>query len=96
MEGIRVGLVHGNITPARRDEAVRNFREGEVWVLVVTEVLARGMDFRGVKVVVNYGESRVPSSVNEISLRGLRADGAEGKGKSSAWRRAERRESLPG
>jgi ATP-dependent helicase YprA (DUF1998 family) len=57
MEGIRVGLVHGKITPARRDEAVEKFRNGEVWVLVVTEVLARGMDFRGVKVVVNYGKS---------------------------------------
>jgi ATP-dependent RNA helicase DDX52/ROK1 len=57
MEGIRVGLVHGKISSAKRDEAVRNFRDGEVWVLVVTEVLARGMDFRGVKVVVNYGES---------------------------------------
>jgi ATP-dependent RNA helicase DDX52/ROK1 len=57
MEGIRVGLVHGKITPARRDEAVEKFRSGEVWVLVVTEVLARGMDFRGVKVVVNYGKS---------------------------------------
>jgi len=55
MEGIRVGLVHGKITAARRDEAVEKFRSGEVWVLVVTEVLARGMDFRGVKVIVNYG-----------------------------------------
>jgi superfamily II DNA/RNA helicase len=72
MEGIRVGLVHGKITPARRDEAVEKFRSGEVWVLVVTEVLARGMDFRGVKVVVNYGKSRVPSSANAVSLRGWR------------------------
>ena len=48
-------LVHGKITAARRDEAVEKFRSGEVWVLVVTEVLARGMDFRGVKVIVNYG-----------------------------------------
>jgi ATP-dependent RNA helicase DDX52/ROK1 len=62
MEGIRVGLVHGKITPARRDEAVEKFRSGEVWVLVVTEVLARGMDFRGVKVVVNYGESTFSAS----------------------------------
>ena len=59
MEGIRVGLVHGKITAARRDEAVEKFRSGEVWVLVVTEVLARGMDFRGVKVVVNYGQSLI-------------------------------------
>jgi ATP-dependent RNA helicase DDX52/ROK1 len=43
-------------TKAKRDEAIAAFREGRVWVLVVTEVLARGMDFRGVKVVVNYGE----------------------------------------
>ena len=48
--------VHGNKGKRKRDEAIREFREGRVWVLVVTEVLARGMDFRGVKVVVNYGE----------------------------------------
>jgi ATP-dependent RNA helicase DDX52/ROK1 len=57
LEGVRVECVHGNKGKGKRDEAIREFREGKVWVLVVTEVLARGMDFRGVKVVVNYGES---------------------------------------
>ena len=52
----RVGVVHGEKAIAKRDEAIRAFREGRVWVLVVTEVLARGMDFRGVKMVVNYGQ----------------------------------------
>lgn len=56
MEGIRVGLVHGKISSSKRDESIEGFRRGDIWVLVVTEVLARGMDFRGVKVVVNYGE----------------------------------------
>ena len=56
MEGVRCALVHGGRSKLKRDEAVRGFREGNVWVLVVTDVLARGMDFRGVKVVVNYGE----------------------------------------
>jgi ATP-dependent RNA helicase DDX52/ROK1 len=56
LEGLRVDVVHGNRSMARRDEAIAAFREGRVWLLVVTEVLARGMDFRGVKVVVNYGE----------------------------------------
>ena len=49
-------MVHGNRPKGKRDEAIKEFREGRVWCLVVTEVLARGMDFRGVKVVVNYGE----------------------------------------
>lgn len=55
MDDVRVDVVHGNKGKAKRDEAIKAFREGSVWMLVVTEVLARGMDFRGVKVVVNYG-----------------------------------------
>ena len=31
-----------------------NFRAGSVWVLVATDVLGRGMDFKGVRLVVNY------------------------------------------
>ena len=59
LDGIRVDVVHGNRGKAKRDEAITEFRQGRVWMLVVTEVLARGMDFRGVKVVVNYGRSRL-------------------------------------
>lgn len=55
--GVRVGVVHGAKSNKARDEVVQGFREGTVWVLVVTEVMARGMDFGGVKVVLNYGES---------------------------------------
>jgi hypothetical protein len=69
VEGLRVGVVHGGKSNAARDETVAAFREGRVWVLVVTEVMARGMDFGGVKVVVNYGtplqspkQSRTPES----------------------------------
>lgn len=57
LEGMRVDVVHGNRGKQKRDEAIKEFREGKVWCLVVTEVLARGMDFRGVKLVVNYGTS---------------------------------------
>ena len=30
------------------------FRAGKVWVLIATELVARGMDFKGVSLVVNY------------------------------------------
>ncbi|KAJ6858869.1 hypothetical protein NC652_041228 [Populus alba x Populus x berolinensis] len=30
------------------------FRAGKTWVLIATDVLGRGMDFKGVKCVINY------------------------------------------
>ena len=30
------------------------FRTGQVWVLIATELVARGMDFKGVSLVINY------------------------------------------
>jgi ATP-dependent RNA helicase DDX52/ROK1 len=50
-----VGVVHSERSKAAREQAVREFREGKVWMLVVTELMARGLDFKGVEVVVNYG-----------------------------------------
>jgi ATP-dependent RNA helicase DDX52/ROK1 len=50
----RVGVIHADRTPAQRDEAVTAFRRGATMFLVTTDVLARGVDFRGVNVVVNF------------------------------------------
>lgn len=38
----------------QREDAVSNFRSGKTWVLIATDVLARGMDFKGVNCVINY------------------------------------------
>ena len=38
----------------QRELAVDNFRAGRTWVLVATDLLARGMDFAAVNCVVNY------------------------------------------
>ena len=38
----------------QRDAVVRGFRSGCVWVLICTDVMCRGMDFKGVNLVVNY------------------------------------------
>jgi len=38
----------------KRDAVVRGFRSGSVWVLICTDVMCRGMDFKGVNLVVNY------------------------------------------
>jgi ATP-dependent RNA helicase DDX52/ROK1 len=44
-------------------------RNGESWVMVSTEVMARGMDFLGVREVINYDFPRtVQSYIHRIGL----------------------------
>lgn len=38
----------------QREKAVDSFRAGETWVLIATDVIARGMDFKGINCVINY------------------------------------------
>ena len=38
----------------QRDEAVQQFRNGDVWMLICTQLLGRGIDFVGVNLVVNF------------------------------------------
>lgn len=50
-----------------REDAVGRMRKGESWVMVTTEVMARGMDFKGVREVVNYDFPRsVQSYVHRV------------------------------
>jgi len=71
LDGVRAEAVHSSRGKLKRDEAIAAFRSGNVWVLVVTEVLARGMDFRGVKVVINYDfPQTVQSYIHRIGRTG--------------------------
>ncbi|KAF6155955.1 hypothetical protein GIB67_039286 [Kingdonia uniflora] len=54
LENIRVDVIHADLSPEQREEAVDNFRAGKTWVLIATDVIARGMDFKGVNCVINY------------------------------------------
>ena len=53
-DGINVDVLHAERTAAQRDDVVRRFRTGEVWVLIATDIAARGLDFKGVNMVINY------------------------------------------
>ena len=33
------------------------FRTGDIWVLIATDLMGRGMDFKGVNMVINYGNA---------------------------------------
>ncbi|KAL8322791.1 hypothetical protein RB597_008476 [Gaeumannomyces tritici] len=50
----RLAVLHSSLPDAARAAAVRRFRAGDIWILITTDVLARGVDFAGVNGVVNY------------------------------------------
>ncbi|XP_069683792.1 probable ATP-dependent RNA helicase DDX52 isoform X1 [Periplaneta americana] len=53
-DGINVDVIHADRTQLQRDNVVRSFRSGQVWVLICTELMGRGIDFKGVNLVINY------------------------------------------
>lgn len=53
-DGIFVDAVHADRTKLQRDNTVKAFRAGKIWMLICTDLMARGVDFKGVETVVNY------------------------------------------
>ena len=47
-------FVHGDMNPGHRNRILREFREGQIQILVTTDLLARGIDVPHVKHVVSY------------------------------------------
>ncbi|KAF9243779.1 P-loop containing nucleoside triphosphate hydrolase protein [Melanogaster broomeanus] len=73
-----VDCLHAGMTMKERNDAVSRMRRGESWVMVSTEVMARGLDFKGIREVINYDfPTSVQSYIHRIGRTG-RA-GREGK-----------------
>lgn len=53
-EGIPMEYIHGNRSSKQTKEIVNQFRLGKIWVLICTDVMSRGLDFKGVSMVINY------------------------------------------
>jgi ATP-dependent RNA helicase RhlE len=75
--GFKVGSIHGNKSQNQRDRTLTEFRNGELDVLVATDVAARGIDIPGVRHVYNYDLPNVPENYVHRIGRTARA-GAEG------------------
>jgi ATP-dependent RNA helicase RhlE len=75
--GYSAGSIHGNKSQGQRDRALSSFREGELRVLVATDVAARGLDIPGVGFVYNYDLPNVPENYIHRIGRTARA-GREG------------------
>lgn len=63
--------IHGDLNQAQRNRALSRFKEGQVDLLVATDVAARGIDIEGLTHVINYDIAASPDShVHRIGRTG--------------------------
>jgi len=55
--GFRAGAIHGDMSQAAREHVMQNFRDGQIRVLVATDVAARGLHIDDVGLIVNYDKA---------------------------------------
>lgn len=58
-QGFPVRAIHGDKTQQERDETLDDFRHGRFPILAATDVAARGIDVKDVRVVVNFDMVRI-------------------------------------
>ena len=52
--GVRAAAIHGDLAQAARERALKRFTDGELNVLVATDVAARGIDVEDIGAVIHY------------------------------------------
>jgi len=78
-EGYDVVALHGDLSQAQRDAAMKKFRERTVKVLVATDVAARGLDVNDISHVIHYN---LPDEIESYTHRSGRTARAGKAGKS--------------
>ena len=76
LQGLRVGALHGRLTPDRKDEVMRSFADGDVDVLVSTTVIEVGVDVPNATVMVildaeRFGVSQLHQLRGRVGRGGL-------------------------
>jgi len=74
-----VACIHGDRSQSVRQEALKNFKKGEVNILIATDVAARGIDIKDVDAVINFDLPNLP----EIYVHRIGRTGRAGKGGTS-------------
>lgn len=69
--GIQAAEIHSNRSLAQRREALQGFKVGKYRVLVATDIASRGIDVKGIELVVNYDLPESPGDyVHRIGRTG--------------------------
>lgn len=69
--GFSSDVIHSDINQKRRDKIMNKFRNGNIRILVATDLAARGLDISNLDCVVNYDVARTPDEhVHRIGRTG--------------------------
>lgn len=52
--GLKVGAVHSDLEQEQREEELAAFKSGKISIIVATDVLSRGIDIKGIDLVINF------------------------------------------
>ncbi len=77
-QDIKADAIHGNKSQGQRQRALDDFKKGKTYVLIATDIAARGIDIPGIEIVINFDLPNVPESYVHRIGRTARA-GAEGR-----------------
>jgi len=72
--GLKVGAISSDLDQKQREEVMINFKNGNLHVLVATNIVARGIDIVGVELIVNYDVPRDAEEYVHRIGRTARAD----------------------
>lgn len=69
--GIQAAAIHGNKSQAARQKALKGFKDGQIHVLVATDIAARGIDVDNLELVINFELPNIPETyVHRIGRTG--------------------------
>jgi superfamily II DNA/RNA helicase len=75
--GFDVAAIHSDLDQAEREDRLSAFRNGKLKIVVATDVLSRGIDIKGIDLVINYD---VPGDPEDYVHRIGRTGRAEAEG----------------
>lgn len=84
--------IHGDRLQSEREMALNDFKRGKMQVLIATNVAARGLDIKGVDLVINYD---LPKSIDEYVHRIGRTGRVGNKGRAISFFDPEQVRYLP-
>lgn len=76
-ESKRIEVLSSDKSKDERQKIITQFDQGKFWVLITTDIVARGIDFRNVNLVINYD---FPNSILTYIHRVGRTGRAERQG----------------
>jgi ATP-dependent RNA helicase DDX5/DBP2 len=78
--------LHGDKQQRERDFTLQEFRDGRSWVMCATDVAARGLDIKGVKLVVNYDmPKQIEDYIHRVGRTGRKTKDGYSDGRSLSF-----------